>query len=77
MSCPSSWTREYFGYLMTDNKLYGKTVTTCVDKNPETVPGGASDIEGALFYNIEAVCNGILCPPYDPEKELTCAVCTK
>ena len=77
MSCPSSWTREYFGYLMTEHKVYSRRVSACVDKYPETVPGGAADTEGALFYNTEAVCHGILCPPYDPEKELTCAVCTK
>ena len=29
------------------------------------------------FYHVEANCNGMLCPPYDPQKELTCAVCTK
>ena len=62
---------------MTDYRGRHRTASACVDKNPERVPGEAADTNGALFYNIEAACNGILCPPYDPEKELTCAVCTK
>ena len=49
----------------------------CVDKNPDTLPGSAADTNGTLFYHVEASCNGMLCPPYDREKELTCAVCTK
>ncbi len=31
---------------------------------------------GALFFHVEAECGGMQCPPYDPEKELTCVVCT-
>ena len=62
---------------MTEHKVHSRRVSACVDKYPETVPGGAANTEGALFYHTEAVCHGILCPPYDPEKELTCAVCTK
>ena len=75
--CPSNWTLEYSGYLMSDYRGYTTTMYECVDKNPDSVPGSASDTDGALFYHVEANCNGMLCPPYDPQKELTCAVCTK
>ena len=77
--CPSTWTLEYSGYLMSEGKWsnHGRTMYECVDKNPDSVPGSASDTNGALFYHVEASCNGMLCPPYDPQKELTCAVCTK
>ena len=54
-----------------------KSATACVDSNPETLPGEAADTNGGLFYHMEAVCTGILCPPYDAEKEITCAICTK
>ena len=33
--------------------------------------------DGGLLYHVEASCNGLPCPPYVAEKELTCAVCTK
>ena len=49
----------------------------CVDKNPDSIPGSASGLEGAFFLPVEATCTGMPCPPYDPQKELTCAVCTK
>ena len=77
--CPSTWTLEYSGYLMSGyaNNNNHPTMYECVDKNPDSVPGSASSTEGALFYHVEANCNGMACPPYNPQKELTCAVCTK
>ena len=78
--CPSNWTLEYSGYLMTEGRAWSnhyRTMYECVDKNPDSVPGSAADTHGAFFYHVEANCNGMLCPPYDPQKELTCAVCTK
>ena len=75
--CPSTWTLEYSGYLMSELNTHHRTMYECVDKNPDSVPGSASNTDGALFYHVEASCNGMLCPPYDPQKELTCAVCTK
>ena len=75
--CPSTWTLEYSGYLMSAYYSHHPTMYECVDKNPDSVPGTASNTNGALFYHVEANCNGMACPPYDPQKELTCAVCTK
>ena len=79
--CPSSWTLEYSGYLMSATSKSGyqdrRTMFECVDGNPDTVPGSAANTHGAVFYPVEATCNGMACPPYDPQKELTCAVCTK
>ncbi len=49
----------------------------CVDKDPESIPGSAPNTNGAGFVFNEAVCNGIPCPPYDPQKEITCAACSK
>ena len=78
VSCPASWTLEYSDYLMTDHFNHYRRSAACVDKDAEGIPGlDANTIGGALFYHTEAVCNGIACPPYDPAKELTCAVCTK
>ena len=77
VSCPASWTLEYSGYLMTEHSIYRRRSAACVDKDAEAIPGLHTNTNGALFYHTEAVCVGIACPPYDPEKELTCAVCTK
>ena len=77
-TCPSSWTQEYLGYLMTslDNRKKG-TVYECVDKDAEAVPGSAANTNGALFYHVVAQCTGILCPPYVSTEAITCTVCTK
>ena len=79
-SCPTGWTREYYGYLMSAASKWGghyRTSFECVDKDQESLPGSQANIDGALFYHIEANCNGLLCPPYNNYKELNCVVCTK
>ena len=38
----------------------------CVDENAEYVPGGVGSTDGELFFPVEASCNGMACPPYDP-----------
>ena len=76
--CPSNWTLEYNGYIMTEHIGHYRSMYECVDKNPESVPGlNSGSNPRALFYPVEALCNGLSCPPYDAEKELTCAVCTR
>ena len=82
-SCPTGWTREYYGYLMTQsdkwNPANGQRRTTfeCIDKDQESAPGSQVDTNGALFYEVEANCNSLPCPPYNNHKELNCVVCTK
>ena len=76
-NCPSQWTLEYTGYLMTEHHTHSKATYECVDKDAESVPGSHANTNGGLFYHVEASCNGLPCPPYDAQKELTCAVCTK
>ena len=75
--CPSSWTREYYGYLMAARHNQHRTMFECVDQSPQSVPGSIANTNGALFYHVEVNCNGIPCPPYDTQKEVTCVVCTK
>ena len=78
-SCPTGWTREYYGYLMSEGQPWadhGRTSFECVDKDQESVPYSENKTHGALFYHVEANCNGIPCPPYNNYKELNCVVCT-
>ena len=76
--CPSGWTKEYHGYLMT--AYHGDKHSSefiCVDDNPEYVRGSKQDQDGALLYPVEGVCGSLPCLPYVAGRELTCAVCTK
>ena len=77
LTCPSSWTTEYYGYLMAEYYGHHRTTFECVDQSPESVPGSSANTNGVLFYHTEVKCNGISCPPYDTQKEVTCVVCTK
>ena len=79
VTCPPTWTREYYGYLMSARNDFQRTSYECVVMNAEAIPGTGSDINGALFYPVEAVCHGIDCDntPYEDGAELACVVCTK
>ena len=78
ITCPSSWTREYYGYLMAEAIYLHRSTFECVDQSPQSVPGSDADTNGALFYHVEVKCSvGIPCPPYNTQKEVTCVVCTK
>ncbi|XP_078698972.1 uncharacterized protein LOC144926242 [Branchiostoma floridae x Branchiostoma belcheri] len=77
-TCYSGWTREYRGYLMASHYSHaGSKEYVCVDEQPEAVPGGHANHDGALFYPVEARCGSLPCPRYVEGRELTCVVCTK
>ena len=76
-NCPAKWTREYYGYLMAEKYTHHRSTFECVDKDAEPAKGGHADHNGALFYHIEPRCGSLPCPPYDQQKEVTCAVCTR
>ena len=77
-SCPPTWTREYYGYLMSQHKEHRRTVFECVDKAMESLPGSQARTTGAVFHHTEATCStGLPCPPYNDRQELNCVVCTK
>ena len=78
-TCPPTWTREYYGYLMTEHYSHKRSsMYECVDKAVESLPGSAPNTDGALFYHVEAVCgSGLPCPPYKNYKGINCVVCSK
>ena len=78
-SCPTSWTEEYVGYLMSGSRGHRRTMFVCVDRKQEPLPGRETDNNGAVFYHTEADCTNqanLPCPPYDDVKQLNCVVCT-
>ena len=55
--CPSTWTLEYSGYLMSAYKGYSSSPHYCtmfeyVDKNSDSIPGSAPSVDGALFHHV-------------------------
>ena len=77
-TCPSGWTREYFGYLMSEHSDHHTSQFSCVDHSLIPVTGSSHNYDDSLlFYTVEGVCGSLPCPPYSRDKELSCAVCTK
>ena len=75
--CPSSWTREYYGYLTAEASNHHRSSLNCVDINPDVIGGDVNDTNGALFYYVSAECTALNCPPYEQNRILSCAVCTR
>ncbi len=75
ISCLKGWTREYYGYLMSEKENHHRSQFTCVDVNPEGVPGTSKNIDGALLYPVE-VHTGSFPSSYVNGNEMTCVVCT-
>lgn len=77
LSCPTDWTDEYSGYLMSTLSFYERTSFVCVDGSPEAFRDSVGDISNVgLFGHVEAVCSSLPCPPYEEGKEVTCVVCS-
>ena len=76
-SCPDSWTREYYGYLMSENHGNYRTHFVCVDKGMEYIQNYSGHADACDLWLVEASCVSLPCPPYDPQKELGCVVCSK
>ncbi len=77
-SCPSSWTFEYNGYLMSDNAGHSRQNYICIDAESEPVPDSRDTGDGpSLIYHAEVNCVGIECPLYELGAELSCVVCIK
>ena len=77
--CPSGWTTEYSGWLMTGHFNHpGASTFVCVDFDAEVVAGEAANNDGAHLYHVQVACpTGIQCPPYEQDREVSCVVCTK
>ena len=76
--CPSGWTREYYGYLMTSDEDENRGSFICLDRFAQEISGSSAHTEVAHdLFHVEAYCDIIPCPPYNDYKELTCAVCSK
>ena len=78
-SCPTSWIKEYQGYLMSEHReRQGRSTFICVNSAFESALGSQGHVPATDLWHIEAACNlGLPCPPYVDYKELTCAVCTR
>jgi hypothetical protein len=75
--CPSSWNEEFHGFLMSAHNKHQRTTFECVDTDAKKALAGHANANGALFYFVEPRCGSLPCPPYEQEKELSCAVCTR
>ena len=77
-TCPTGWTTEYYGYLMSDRSIHHyRSQFLCVDHTMKTVIGSIRSQDGQLFSPVEGRCGSLPCPPYEETREFTCAVCTK
>jgi len=78
VTCPNGWQKEYSGYLVAENGEHKSSKAfVCMNYAPEVIAGGAANLNGALFYNVEAKCGSLPCPSYRDGWDITCVVCSK
>ena len=63
--------------LMAERYNHHRSTFECVDEAAETVAGGQADQNGAVFCHVEPRCGSLPCPPYEEQKEMTCAISTR
>ncbi|PVD19676.1 hypothetical protein C0Q70_20166 [Pomacea canaliculata] len=77
-SCPSGWTTEYTGLLMTGNNAHaGSSEFICVDSKLEGRIDSNADRDGRLLLLVASFCGSLPCPPYQNNNILQCVVCSK
>ena len=76
VTCPTSWTKQYQGYLMSSHHMQSRAEYLCVDETFRSAGRRRND-NGFLLYLVEPRCKSLPCPPYDETRELACVVCTK
>ena len=77
-TCPTGWTREYYGYLMAEATVGNRhrSQYICMDNNLKGVNSPLADNNEAVFYFVEGRCGSLPCPPYNSTNELSCVVCS-
>lgn len=77
VACPSGWTKEYKGYLMTSLGYQPRVDYICVDEAFKNTRQNGKTDKGLMLYPVEVKCASLLCPPYRESKDVTCVVCSK
>ena len=62
-SCPTSWTREYYGYLMSENVGHYRSHYECVHQDQGSIQGSHVDTNGALLRPTTMACLALLTMP--------------
>ena len=76
--CYAGWTKEYAGFLMAGPVgVRAQHRFVCVHRAPEAARAGWRHEQGAVFYNVRAMCGSLPCPTYIQDRQVTCVVCTK
>ena len=77
-SCPTGWTLEYWGFLVSAGVSHRKLTYTCLNNTPESLTGSFADSLSRVIYPVETVCGASLpCPPYVAGIAVPCFVCAK
>jgi hypothetical protein len=75
LTCPSGWTEEYDGYLMTERYSHERNADVlCVDRSPTTGLNTGNE-NGGLLYPVEAGTPTI--QGYTSGNNVSCVVCTR
>lgn len=76
--CAPGWHVQYSGYLMAGHYLHAAgSEYICVDSSLESRPNSQLDQNGVLLYFTVTQCGSLPCSPYENNKVVLCAVCSR
>jgi hypothetical protein len=76
--CTPGWHLQYSGYLMAGGSGHvAGTEYICVDSALESILHSDQDQNGKLLFYVHTVCGSLPCGPYQSNKTVTCAICSK
>ena len=62
ITCPTAWTRKYYGYLTSEAKEAFRSTFTCVDIAQEGISGSRGHAPASDIFHVEAHCGGLKTP---------------
>lgn len=77
-TCPSSWTTEYTGYLVSEQETSGRTGKgyACLKENPDLIDNSSGKTNTATVNLVEHECGALPCGTYTNYQEVACIVCS-
>ena len=76
VDCPHTWTREYYGYVTSEDSGYDRPTVACGHNQVDSLPASSGIINYTTpLDHVNAVCHyGLSYPPYYNYKELNCVM---
>lgn len=77
-TCPVNWTKEYNGYLVSEEEVTGRTAKgyACLKETPDVLDNSSGRAGTSSVNLVELECDALSCGTSTSNEEVSCAVCS-